>query len=221
MTTCWPRWDIWVAAWWPIGELTTIWWQLRDHLVATWRPLGRWLHSDHFGISLGSLGDHFVIILWNAYTYWTQKYIVQAIMVILRQLYNLQPNEFFNLVRNEGSIPNLFSMFWDVSQNNWCSSQTYAKSSCSTIGIITWYVELHSALHCFRGVCAKSLWDTFHHYCFAGSWGIQLIVIILPRLEPRPCQWQIFCKGGVAVPVQLSEGMSVPNMVSHVIAVNP
>ena len=26
-----------------------------------------------------------------------------------------------------------FSMFWDASQNNWCSSQTYPKRRCSTI----------------------------------------------------------------------------------------
>ena len=39
------------------------------------------------------LGDHFVIILWNTNTYRTKKHIVQAIMIISRQFYNVQRNE--------------------------------------------------------------------------------------------------------------------------------
>ena len=61
---------------------------LGGRLVAKWWPFGRWLHSDHFGIPWWSLCVYFV--KYKHLSIQNKKHILQAIMIISRQFYNVQ-----------------------------------------------------------------------------------------------------------------------------------
>ena len=111
VTTCWPRWDNWLAAWWPIGELTTTWWQLCDQLVAAWWPLEHWLivttlgsvwwpncdyfvkhtHLSNQKTYCASNHDHFETILPNELSLWVWEGLKLGSIPILFLCFGMHP----------------------------------------------------------------------------------------------------------------------------------
>ena len=82
---------------WPLGDQSVSWQPFGDNWGINWLPLGDHLDGNRMVTTLGSVWDPLVTTLWLFCEIQTlikpKKHIVQAIMIISRQFYNVQRNE--------------------------------------------------------------------------------------------------------------------------------
>ena len=129
---------------WPLGDQSVSWQPFGDNWGINWLPLGDHLDGNRMVTTLGSVWDPLVTNLWLFCEIQTlikpKKHIVQAIMIISRQFYNVQRtftftaaglidrwHKFFNLVRNEGHAKKIARGGWSGLGKalTWDPSQTF------------------------------------------------------------------------------------------------